>query len=283
MRFEILIQFIVPLTFLAIWALTSLLNRDAQPLPPRPGRAPAPGGPRRLNRAAGSDDPRLPARQSAGSGPVRCTASARTSRGPRRAGHCHRRSRGRSTSGLAHWTTPSFTSRTIRPIGTREDPPPPRHGGPAPARSAARRAPGRRGQPAGAHRRTQPAPASEVRRPETHRALTHRSTSRWPFSAASPWRSPRCARPPLLSRLPCAGGPRRARAPHPTPCSTGPRDPQDALLPRRLREAFRPERASMQPPSSLRQPVGSPILTASWPGDRFRRFHGKRHFIGSGR
>jgi hypothetical protein len=43
MRFEILIQFIVPLTFLAIWALTSLLNRDSQPLPPRPGRPPGPG------------------------------------------------------------------------------------------------------------------------------------------------------------------------------------------------------------------------------------------------
>ena len=37
MRLEFLLQFIVPLTFLAIWALTSLLNRDAQPLPPRPG------------------------------------------------------------------------------------------------------------------------------------------------------------------------------------------------------------------------------------------------------
>jgi hypothetical protein len=35
MRFEI-IQFIVPLAFLAVWALTALLNRDAQPLPPRP-------------------------------------------------------------------------------------------------------------------------------------------------------------------------------------------------------------------------------------------------------
>ena len=44
MRFEVLIQFIVPLTFLAIWALTSILNRDAQPLPPRPGRPPGPGG-----------------------------------------------------------------------------------------------------------------------------------------------------------------------------------------------------------------------------------------------
>jgi hypothetical protein len=40
MRLEILYQFIVPLTFLAIWALTSLLNRDAQPLPPRPARGP---------------------------------------------------------------------------------------------------------------------------------------------------------------------------------------------------------------------------------------------------
>ncbi len=44
MKAELLLQFIVPLTFLAIWALTSLLNRDAQPLPPRPGRAPGAGG-----------------------------------------------------------------------------------------------------------------------------------------------------------------------------------------------------------------------------------------------
>ncbi len=60
MRFEILIQFIVPLMFLAIWALTSLLNRDAQPLPPRPGRPPGAGGPRPLdlNRMPGQPDPR---------------------------------------------------------------------------------------------------------------------------------------------------------------------------------------------------------------------------------
>lgn len=48
MRLEILFQFVVPLMFLAIWALTSLLNRDTQPLPQRPVRpgarpAPAPG------------------------------------------------------------------------------------------------------------------------------------------------------------------------------------------------------------------------------------------------
>lgn len=46
MRLEILFQFVVPLMFLAIWALTSLLNRDTQPLPqrpPRPGARPGPG------------------------------------------------------------------------------------------------------------------------------------------------------------------------------------------------------------------------------------------------
>lgn len=48
MRLENLVQYIVPLTFLAIWALTSLFNRDAQPLPPRQGdgRGPGPDGPR---------------------------------------------------------------------------------------------------------------------------------------------------------------------------------------------------------------------------------------------
>jgi hypothetical protein len=40
-----LLQVVVPLAFLAIWALTSLLNREAQPLPPRMGRPQPPGGP----------------------------------------------------------------------------------------------------------------------------------------------------------------------------------------------------------------------------------------------
>src|SRR4051794_31456516 len=44
-RIDNLFQFIVPLTFLAIWALTSLLNREAQPLPPRTGRPRLPEGP----------------------------------------------------------------------------------------------------------------------------------------------------------------------------------------------------------------------------------------------
>src|SRR5512142_3336320 len=46
MRIDNLFQFIVPLTFLAIWALTSLFNREAQPLPSRTGRAPNPPDPR---------------------------------------------------------------------------------------------------------------------------------------------------------------------------------------------------------------------------------------------
>lgn len=44
MQFQLFLQFIIPLTFLAIWALTSLLNRDAQPMPPRPGVGRGPGG-----------------------------------------------------------------------------------------------------------------------------------------------------------------------------------------------------------------------------------------------
>ena len=54
MKLEFLLQFIVPLTFLAIWALTSLLNRDAQPLPPRPGAGRGPGvGPARVGAGGG--------------------------------------------------------------------------------------------------------------------------------------------------------------------------------------------------------------------------------------
>ncbi len=41
-----MLQFIVLLSIMAIWALTSLLSREAQPLPPRPTRGPAPDGTR---------------------------------------------------------------------------------------------------------------------------------------------------------------------------------------------------------------------------------------------
>jgi hypothetical protein len=72
MKLEILLQFIVPLTFLAIWALTSLLNREAQPLPPRPARSPAPGGARPAMSApvAGRGDPSGPSRYASGARPA---------------------------------------------------------------------------------------------------------------------------------------------------------------------------------------------------------------------
>jgi hypothetical protein len=41
-----MLQFIVLLTIMALWALTSLLSREAQPLPPRAVRGPGPDGPR---------------------------------------------------------------------------------------------------------------------------------------------------------------------------------------------------------------------------------------------
>jgi hypothetical protein len=41
-----MLQFIVLMTIMAIWALTSLLSREAQPLPPRPTRGPNPDGAR---------------------------------------------------------------------------------------------------------------------------------------------------------------------------------------------------------------------------------------------
>lgn len=58
MRFDTLIQFIVPLTFVAIWALTSLFNREAQPLPSRSTGRPVP-----------PDLPKPPARPMAPRGP----------------------------------------------------------------------------------------------------------------------------------------------------------------------------------------------------------------------
>lgn len=60
MRFDSLYQFLVPLTFLAIWALTSLFNREAQPLPPRSGRMPGPNGPRPLPANANAKEPSPP-------------------------------------------------------------------------------------------------------------------------------------------------------------------------------------------------------------------------------
>ncbi len=63
LRMNSLLQFIVPLTFLAIWALTSLFNREAQPLPPRTGRVPNPPGPRPGGGLTSSPRPPEPRRE----------------------------------------------------------------------------------------------------------------------------------------------------------------------------------------------------------------------------
>jgi hypothetical protein len=43
---DLMIQILISLAILALWALTSLLSRDSQPLPPRPARARGPDGQR---------------------------------------------------------------------------------------------------------------------------------------------------------------------------------------------------------------------------------------------
>lgn len=73
-RLEALSQIIVPLIFLAIWAITSLLNRDAQPLPQRPARPGGRPGPNALGPAARRSEPSsLPGstRRPGGEGPPR--------------------------------------------------------------------------------------------------------------------------------------------------------------------------------------------------------------------
>jgi hypothetical protein len=75
MRFDSFYQFLVPLTFLAIWALTSLFNREAQPLPPRSGRAPGPNGPRPAADGTSHWRPELSQRESTISRPSTSGAS----------------------------------------------------------------------------------------------------------------------------------------------------------------------------------------------------------------
>ena len=72
-----MLQFVVLLAIMALWALTSLLSREAQPLPPRPARGPGPDGLR----------PALPCQPGRRDGPVasrqfaRSTGSRRSSAG----------------------------------------------------------------------------------------------------------------------------------------------------------------------------------------------------------
>ena len=174
MKLEFLLQFMMPLTFLAIWALTSLLNRDAQPLPPRPGAGRGRGSNRRGSGPAGASRPpraatdagRLARRRVPDAEPYRAarwssaTVPGRPSSGPMRAVNegiviiesesrehrDHRRSRPRR--------------RLPRPGDAGDEPggAPPR-GAPADARS---RPAGRAGTAADPDRPGRPVPGSEA-------------------------------------------------------------------------------------------------------------------------
>jgi hypothetical protein len=71
-----MLQFIVLMTIMAIWALTSLLSREAQPLPPRPVRGPNPDGPR-ATPPVGRRDMSGPGRYLGTSQPLSSTAAER--------------------------------------------------------------------------------------------------------------------------------------------------------------------------------------------------------------
>ena len=183
MRFEILVQFIVPLTFLAIWALTSLLNRDAQPLPPRPGRPPGPGGVRPQNRAPGQAMQRLPG---PGVPPRQPEAAAPASSGPRAgstwvpcnppASACP------SARRSVKWTMRSSTSRAS-PSGAAPIVPPDSHRCREPLPHRRVRGPPVAASRAGAADRELPRADRPLRPGRSRRRIAHsrtRSTSRRP-------------------------------------------------------------------------------------------------------
>ena len=170
MKAELLLQFIVPLTFLAIWALTSLLNRDAQPLPPRSGRAPGAGGgprpgmgtplsgrgePAGMSRSMGASRP-------AASPPMERPAPARWSAPLAQARSVTTGRPGGPDEGIVILesetrTSPGSTSPSFSPSSA------------ATARSARASTGGRRTAARG--RAPQPAPAKAIE-PERHKVLT---------------------------------------------------------------------------------------------------------------
>ncbi len=91
MRVEVF-QFIVPLAFLAIWALTALLNRDAEQLPPRTTGGAAPDGFPQTGRMAGRAGTNA-------SGPARYLGAADRAPGPA------------DLKPGTRWTAPAATAR----------------------------------------------------------------------------------------------------------------------------------------------------------------------------
>ena len=201
MRIEILIQFIVPLMFLAIWALTSLLNRDAQPLPPRPGRPPGAGGPRPLTSMPGQTEPRSP-----GPGtPVQTPASSpladpqtmwpgATSAPTARERAIQRPPLKNLDDAIVYIENDPTTRGTTRPASSP---------GPAAATAAGSRLPRRPSNAREPGAGQAPPAALQTRAgqsPKRTGLSVTRSTSRWPCSATNRWRSRRSSR--RLPRFP---------------------------------------------------------------------------------
>ena len=94
------LQFVVLLAIMALWALTSLLSREAQPLPPRPTRGPGLGGPR----------PGMPLNTSGTMSPARTGTLS-----DRRPATALERTAG------ARWNEPAPTTRPAPPRGLSAD------------------------------------------------------------------------------------------------------------------------------------------------------------------
>jgi hypothetical protein len=258
MRLEFLLNFIVPLTFLAIWALTSLLNRDAQPLPPRPGagRAPGPsplrGGVGGGFASSGRTDLTGPARataasRSASSAVVERPASARWSSAPvqGRAGGGPTRPGVAGDDGiviLESETRPQRSSSSFSPSSAASNPRVSR----APAPSARR---------ATSRARSAPAPSLNPIEPDRPRALTGLVGQSMAQKRTKPLDITPLATPmsPLSSPLTQASAAEPARDTARTPTPTLTSGALRAMLasPARLREvALLGE--LLQPPVSLR-------------------------------
>ena len=255
MRFEILIQFIVPLTFLAIWALTSILNRDAQPLPPGPGRAPAPGGPRPLNRLPGLNDPRPPAQ------PIQPVQSARPLNlppvldrpaGPISAGtSAAARPRPRPRTGLGLDDAIVYIENDPANRGPRKPASAPAAVGPAAAPRLSRGGQVRRGNRVRPPVGTQPAQSRAES--ETHRALSDQMNQARALQKAKPLEiTPLSSTMAPLSESSVAQAAPRERGTAPPPVLTVPQIRQRLASYNGLREAFVLSEL-LQPPLALRR------------------------------
>jgi hypothetical protein len=238
MHIENMFQFIVPLIFVAIWALTAIFNREAQPLPPRPGRPPGP-------------------RPGGGIGPPR---------------ELEPRAEGLTREAPLRWSSPPAAAPAApggltrgRPFGGRDEEILIIRSEPAPPRTPGARSPG--GSPSTRRAgRSRPAPSPPPQRSEAARprgTLGAPLAQNVPLSIAQPAELGPLASP--LSALAPEGTIQSVTAAQPTApaarsSSSPPSQPAIELglltvSPARLREAFVLSEL-LQPPLALRRRTG---------------------------